>query len=1741
MVNEKKDIKVGNVEAEDLHNAIVLLEAKKKSLFSIAKSASDLAKRLNEDPSNNLVLLKAKCQSLPSVRENFVEVLDKLNLTKIQMDSTFSPDYSDLDKFLMYSGFAQDQLNQAAASTCEATVVQSLQPGTQKAKVRLPALELPSFSGEFSEFNVFYESFKSLIHDNNDLDKTQKVQYLASKLSGKALTVCAGIPPTADNYDIIFQNLVEKYQCKRSQAKVYLSKILNFKPVRSESPDQLNQLIDELCASVLALKNVDLTSLSDFMLAHVTLSKLDGETARLFEMSLKSNEIPTFTKVHTFLKDQVKILSRLEVSNPGSGKPSSSSSQKSSPPNKGKFGQTFIVKHSDSCSICNMSPSHPIYSCRHFLDKSPQVRYQLVRDKGFCINCLNSQHKVKNCQSKHSCKKCNQRHSTLLHFSQASPPQPQLSFDPVRPSSSSKTSGQENTCCALQSVNMTSSNSPPVVLMPTAQVFVTDSAGTQQSMRVILDSASSCNLITFSCCRRLGLPLDKVFASVKGIGNSGSQVKGQTSFTFTSRFDTAIKYPVKALVVDTITSSLPTAHIPSERLHHLRYLPWADPDFATPAQVDAIVGAELFSELFQSTRVLNPNGPKAMETTLGYVMVGSVASNSNSQSVENHSFHVVVEKPLELLLQKFWEIEDVCTPKVLNQEDADCEEIFQSTVARDSTGRYSIAMPFQHDPSNLGNSYRGAERRFCSLERKLLANPSLHIAYSEIIQSYLDKGYMSPLDNDDHGSGYYVPHHILVKQEKLTSKFRIVWDFSFKSDSEKSLNDLLFTGAKLYSDLFVILLNFRLYQVAMTADIAKMYLQINMTPAHHQYQKLLWRFSKEEPLRTFCLTTLNFGLNSAPFLALRTVKQLVEEEKGCFHLAAEFAGRDMYMDDIACSVPDVELASQLQSQLVGLFKAGGFNLTKWSSNSKRILEQIPEADQVSSLVAWDSESAETIKILGLQWNPNSDSFFFQVHLEPKVATKRNILSAVARIFDPLGLVQPVVLVAKLLIRELWSLKLGWDSTPPQRIIHTWDNFQSELPLISQIQFPRHISVTQNSHVVLVGFSDSSELAYGGMVFCRTTLSTGEVRVHLVCSKSRVASLKSTSLARLELCGSLVLAQLMARVVDTYKQRQQIDKIVCFTDSMVVLHWIRSSPHRWQTFVANRVAKVHELVSQDVWFHVAGSSNPADCLTRPINAQEFVNHPLWFSGPDWLKSDIADWPLDSFQQELTSVPEEKPVVLAVVEEPNHFLLELSSKISSWLKLLNIIVFMCRFIHFLPRGDYISASDRNFAESILIKALQRQFFAKDIAALENNKECSPQLRHLNPFLQDGLLRVGGRLSNSLLGYEHKYPLILPKKHPVVNLIIDFHHTSNLHTGPSLLLAILRKKYWILSGRDIVRRRVKACNHCFRLNPKPTFPLMADLPPFRVQETKSAFTHTGIDYAGPFYITLAKRRGVKSQKAYLCLFIDLVCKAIHLELVSNLSTEMFLLALKRFVSRRGPVSVIYTDNGTNFVGCKNELDDLYKLLASSDYSKKFAETLAFHQIEWKFLPPTASHFAGIWEANIKSTKTLLYKGLNSCLLTYEEVQTLLIQIESILNSRPLCVLSSDGSEPSALTPAHFLNLVPLRPIPSKDVSDVNDNRLQRFELMNKIVQVYWKRWSLEYLSSLQERNKWKSLSPPLTPGTIVVIMQDLYSPQYWPLGVVTEIYPGRDGICRVASVRTSRGIFKRPVVKLCILPTQ
>lgn len=291
--------------------------------------------------------------------------------------------------------------------------------------------------------------------------------------------------------------------------------------------------------------------------------------------------------------------------------------------------------------------------------------------------------------------------------------------------------------------------------------------------------------------------------------------------------------------------------------------------------------------------------------------------------------------------------------------------------------------------------------------------------------------------------------------------------------------------------------------------------------------------------------------------------------------------------------------------------------------------------------------------------------------------------------------------------------------------------------------------------------------------------------------------------------------------------------------------------------------------------------------------------------------------------------------------------------------------------------------------------------------------------------------------------KHPMLLPYNSSLSRLVIDEIHQSHFHCGPSLTLALLRGKYWIPRAARLIRNRIQRCVHCRLQLAKPVSPFMAPLPKDRFQQFR-AFANTGVDYAGPFSIKVSTRRNAKISKPYLCLFVCMASKAVHLELVSSLSTPAFLATLERFISRRGTPSTIWSDHGTNFVGASRFLKDVYKF--QREVEDAITESLCPRGIEWKFIPPRAPHFGGLWEAGVKSAKSLLSRSVGKQPMTFEELTTTFARIECLLNSRPLCSLTEDPTTFDFLTPGHFLIGGPLSSLPEPSLNTLSSSNLSQ-----------------------------------------------------------------------------------------------
>ncbi|XP_055622384.1 uncharacterized protein LOC129765952 [Toxorhynchites rutilus septentrionalis] len=384
-----------------------------------------------------------------------------------------------------------------------------------------------------------------------------------------------------------------------------------------------------------------------------------------------------------------------------------------------------------------------------------------------------------------------------------------------------------------------------------------------------------------------------------------------------------------------------------------------------------------------------------------------------------------------------------------------------------------------------------------------------------------------------------------------------------------------------------------------------------------------------------------------------------------------------------------------------------------------------------------------------------------------------------------------------------------------------------------------------------------------------------------------------------------------------------------------------------------------------------------------------------------------------------------------------------------------------------------------------------------------------------------------------------MVLPAKHRFTRLLLRHYHEKLLHAGPQLLLGTCRLRFWPLGGRSVVRHITHQCRTCFRIKPRATQQLMGELPSPRVTAARP-FQKSGVDYFGPVYIRPGPRR--TAVKAYVALFVCLCTKAVHLELASDLSTERFLQALRRFTGHRGRCTDIYSDNVINFVGARNQLKELLVKLKDRNHLEIIQKECSIEGINWHFNtppPPSAPHFGGLWEAAVRSAKFHLLRVIGNHPVCIEDMQTLLVQAETCLNSRPMTVLSDNPNDLEPLTPAHFLIGASIQQLPDQDFQTIPVNRLKHWQLVQRRLQDFWRKWHREYLSQLQGRSKRWRASVNIEIGNLVVLCDENQPPTRWKMARIQELHPGTDGVVRVVTVKTATGLLKRPVEKICILP--
>ena len=1238
-----------------------------------------------------------------------------------------------------------------------------------------------------------------------------------------------------------------------------------------------------------------------------------------------------------------------------------------------------------------------------------------------------------------------------------------------------------------------------------------------------MDSGSQRTYVTQGTKEKLNLPvkrtetlLIKTFGSAKKATRRCELVE----LGIRTQKDTIV---LSALVVPFICQPLtaqPTIDC-ATRYEHLQDLELADPvSEGETLKIDLLVGSDHYWDLVTGRVKPGSRGPTAIETKMGWILSGPVdppVMNTAVSVCSTHTLKVEVcpaDSTLDDQLQKFWELE---TLGVANDETSVYDKFVQKISFH--KGRYEVCLPWKPNHSPLPDHFELCQKRLSSLLKRLRQSPALLSDYDSVMKEQVKRGMVEEVEEPhvrSHDRIHYLPHHGVVRRDKATTKLRVVYDASARTTGP-SLNDCLYSGPSFGQSIFDILVCFRFHKVVVAGDIEKAFLMVSMNAGDRDALRFLWIRDIEEPnpkVTVYRFTRVAFGVSSSPFLLNATLKHHIETyQESDPEFTRKFLS-SVYVDDVSLGSWSEESMYELYLKSKTRLAEAGFNLRKFVSNSDHLRERIHQNEHSSNSTTTQNpreedmsyaksslntpvmgDDPETHRILGVQWNYLRDEFVFdisEVHrrmvsMEP---TKRNVVGMSARFFDPLGIMSPITVMFKVFFQRLCKSKLDWDEPLPAGLDSECDRLVKALEGSAvALAIPRCYdhSICELSSIRLCGFCDASADAYAAVVHLRVEAES-EARVRFVAAKTRVSPSARCTIPRLELLSALLLAKLITSVQQALRSEATLLEPICYTDSKVALYWIQGLHQEWKQFVENRVITIRSLTHPSNWFHCSGTTNPADIPSRGMTASDLSKTELWLSGPEWLSQERFGEDSTASQFDENLVPEECYVEMKrAAKKGTHNLMVsttcgqigelINCKVySSFHKLLRITTLVIRFIRLLKElrrsqlpgqeqhSTVHSPSDAERARTLWIREIQ--------ATLPSKPQFSSWQRQFGLYQDDfQVWRCKGRLSGSTLPTETKHPSLLDKDHYLTTLIVQDAHRRVLHNGVKETLTEIRSQFWLVRGRQHVRKVLHQCVVCLKVEGgpfkgKPSPPL----PEFRICRARP-FQNSGVDFAGPLYVK--PTNAVSTCKIWLCLFTCCTTRAVHLELVPNLNAFTFIRCFKRFTARRGISSRVISDNGKTFKSAAKMICQVFNDPSVSSY-------LSNHQVQWDFNLERAPWWGGFFERMIKSAKRCLKKAIGPSCLTFDELVTLVTETEAVLNSRPLTYVSTEDLE-EPLMPSHLIcgyRILSLPDVPfNEDDEDYGvsvSDLTRRARHLKKTLDKFWRRWKREYLLELREYHR-------------------------------------------------------------------
>lgn len=1633
----------------------------------------------------------------------------------------------------------------------------TVQETASNCKLKLPQLKCVTFSGEGAshlEFHTFYSQFSNVIGNRSDISDSTKFSYLKTYLRGYAEKLVQHLQVDDANYPVAINLLKSEFQNKEFIVNDLIKKLLDLKITFDSNFLNTKLFINEVRCIISDLKLYEINLMENnsalTLLTGIVFTKLPS----LFRQELVRKVDKDFPSFKDVLENYSAVINTLNIRQiKSSDKPKSqpsknefvpftnsqkseslsrTSDNKSSPiVQRSAVVENTAVAERKNCKFCS-STGHSMLNCRKYCTHDTRVKRCV--ELGLCSGCTSRQHSVKDCKPLNF--KCNVCAGNSHIAALCSKYIPKI---------------EANFC-----INA-SNNSGQTFLLPVIKVEI--GFGTNKvAVNCLYDCGSQRSYLSNKVLHSINVKEqeNKTSYHINTFINDGPKSLSEICLSVKLP-DVAKPVSLPFFVCDSFNTVLSIdgwriAHDNISKVHQLQSRVHSD-----ELALDGILGVDALQYL-TNCELVTCMGGVAYSFSGILVPFGNIDNFlTDSQLIEKYACPVSEEKgseqqvdntllgfvlnpiktyfdPIDSVLSdsqvdgnldRMFSVESLGIHEDSRDVDDDHLRAFESEIEF-KDGKYQVSLPWNENISNVKSNFDISK---AILDRVVenLTRQNLYEKYDEVFKQQLEDNIIEEVTLDNKEDHVFIPHRPVIKMEsQVTTKVRPVLNCSLKVGDSPSLNESSYPGINLLNDLLRLLIKIRSNSYLVISDIKQAFLMIKLkNPSDRNKFTILWR-NKDGELKAYRYSSIVFGFVSSPFILLHVIK---------FHLNKyqsdsinEILLNNFYVDNLFITGNDPDSLVDTYKETSRRMADGGFLLRSWSSNCTQV-NDLTLADGVAA-----SHNDHYEKILGYRYFPSSDEISIaeisciknDIKTNP---TKRSVLSALSSVFDPIGITLPVTVRGKILMKEIWHSKIGWDDELPLDLSSKWDKIKSDLITLPSLKFDRQ---AYSGETTLIIFTDASKIIYGFSCYARCQFNNS-YSTNLIFSKCKVSPSKSKTLPTLELLAVFLAFKCISSVL---KAMPQVNNVVICIDAQIVISWILTGKVKSKNiFAQNRVKDINSYRDQikqefsiDCNFKfIPTELNSADLLTHGLSSSVFqtkIN--FWNHGPEFLRTEPIDWP----QRSLGCLSESNKIVLASITGSSNEPVFPVDRYSNINKLLRITALLLKYLNKLRKIEKSQTQLINEARVYWLKFEQKRYYSDEINFLvdnSNNDSVPKSVNNLNLFLDsEGLLRSRGRIGKtSEFDYNSCNPVLLPKQSYLTELFVWDFHTRCKHLSTAVTLSFVRTGgFWIPKGRITVKSVLSKCIICKKIN---THPFQYPKPPeFNKHKVNfvTPYKYTGIDFTGHVFI----KTGNTFVKMYILIFTCLNIRSIHLELLPNLTCSSFLLALTRFCNLNTIPEVIYSDNASTFLQGMG-------IMRNTKINDEFETYLSNNNILHYRIPLYSAWIGAFWERMIRTVKSSLYKVIGRKHMEYFAFITLLSDIQNAINSRPLTYRDNDDLSFEPLTPNSFLKLQSGRSLVfgSEAGSDLPSPTrkvlVAALESRESLFENFKQNWYSDYLMSLREtgrdlyQDSWKN---KIQVNDIVLVSSPVKPRPLWLMGRVVEVLPGTDNRIRCVKLLRSDG---------------